>query len=570
MAHYPKTLTASFIGYSLGIALGGVGLPLIYREIIDLISSTDPAVVAPQALALVGVLAVIAISNTAAYRLGDYAHVYCQSNVMRDITNDVFERLGRHSYGFFTNNFAGSLVAKAKRLVKAYETIHDTVVFNLLDVVIKLSGMFITLFLSNLFLGFLFLGWTVIYLVLTILFVRKKMHYDLKKAEADSRVTGFLADVLTNIFTVKYFATAKDEYRTYRRITQDEHTLRLASWNFGNIQYATQSFMIFLLEAGGMYLAIKLWINGSISTGTVVLVQIYVGLIFGSLWMLSRSLTRLIEGVSDANEMTAILEKPIEISDPAHPQKLSITRGEIQFDAVSFSYAQGEAVFSDFNLTITPGEKVGLVGHSGSGKTTLTKMLLRFADIDAGSITIDGTDIRNVTQDDVHRAIAFVPQEPLLFHRSISENIAYAQPGASIDEIRTAAERAKALDFIEKLPHGFDTMVGERGIKLSGGERQRVAIARAMLKDAPIIILDEATSSLDSISETYIQDSLEELTKDKTTIVIAHRLSTIQRMDRIIVLKDGRIAETGTHSELIKKRGEYYDLWSHQQSGFIE
>ena len=224
----------------------------------------------------------------------------------------------------------------------------------------------------------------------------------------------------------------------------------------------------------------------------------------------------------------------------------------------------------DFNLIIKPGERIGLVGHSGAGKSTITKLLLRFADALEGSIVIDNQDIKNVTQNDLRKVISYVPQEPILFHRSIKENIAYSKPDATKEEIIEVAKKAHAHEFIEKLPQGYDTLVGERGIKLSGGERQRVAIARAMLKDSPILMLDEATSSLDSISEHYIQDAFNELMKGKTTIVIAHRLSTIQKMDRIIVLDKGKIVEQGTHKELLELNGSYAELWNHQTGGFLE
>ncbi len=224
----------------------------------------------------------------------------------------------------------------------------------------------------------------------------------------------------------------------------------------------------------------------------------------------------------------------------------------------------------DLNLEIAAGEKIGLVGHSGSGKTTLTKLLLRFNDIDGGEILIDGQNIANITQEDLRKCIAYVPQEPLLFHRTIRENIAYANPEASSKDIEEAAKKAYAQEFIEKLPKGYDTLVGERGVKLSGGQRQRVAIARAILKDAPILILDEATSALDSESEKLIQAALWELMKGRTAIVIAHRLSTIQRMDRILVLNDGEVIEQGKHAELLEKNGTYAKLWAHQSGGFIE
>jgi ATP-binding cassette subfamily B protein len=248
-----------------------------------------------------------------------------------------------------------------------------------------------------------------------------------------------------------------------------------------------------------------------------------------------------------------------------------VNKGSIRFNNVTFAHpGSNESLFEKFSLTVDAGEQIGLVGHSGSGKTTLTKLLLRFTDIDAGSITIDDQDISKVTQVSLRKNIAYVPQEPMLFHRSLRENIAYGKPGASDKEILKAAKQANALEFIDKLPEGLDTMVGERGVKLSGGQRQRIVIARAILKNAPILLLDEATSALDSESEKLIQDALEKLMKGRTSIVIAHRLSTIAKLDRIVVLEDGAIREQGSHSELLKHDGMYTKLWSHQSGGFME
>jgi ATP-binding cassette, subfamily B, bacterial len=284
---------------------------------------------------------------------------------------------------------------------------------------------------------------------------------------------------------------------------------------------------------------------------------------------LSNSMTKFMKSASDMKEVIDIFEITPDILDPENPEKLKMPSGHIIFKDVSFQYQMGEEVLINFNLNIASGERVGIVGHSGAGKSTLTKLLLRFNDVTSGAITIDGQDIRNITQDDLRSVISYVPQEPILFHRPIKENIAYGKPDARDEEIAEVARKAHADEFISKLPHGYDTLVGERGVKLSGGERQRVAIARAMLKDSPILMLDEATSSLDSVSEHYIQDAFTELMKGKTTIVIAHRLSTIQKMDRIIVLDKGIIAEEGTHSELLAKNGIYADLWNHQTGGFF-
>jgi ATP-binding cassette subfamily B protein len=269
--------------------------------------------------------------------------------------------------------------------------------------------------------------------------------------------------------------------------------------------------------------------------------------------------------------MVATLDEMIEINDPDHPVKCNIKEGKIEMKNVTFTHDQNkDTLFDNLCMTVEPGEQVGLIGRSGSGKTSLARLLLRFSDIDGGSIVIDGQDITSITQSDLHNSIAYVSQEPSLFHRSLRENIAYGKPNATDAEVRHAAEQANALDFIESLDKKFDTLVGERGVKLSGGQRQRIAIARAILKDAPILVLDEATSALDSESEQLIQGALAKLMKGRTSIVIAHRLSTIAKLDRIIVLDEGKIVEQGTHSELLANNGIYAKLWSHQSGGFLK
>jgi ATP-binding cassette subfamily B protein len=285
----------------------------------------------------------------------------------------------------------------------------------------------------------------------------------------------------------------------------------------------------------------------------------------------NNSLRNYTRAVGDATDMVDVLAVMPQVVDPAAPQKSRLNSGRIGFNDVTFTHVGADdAIFDGLNVAIADGEKVGLVGHSGSGKTTFTRLLLRFSDIDGGSITINGQDIAKVSQADLHRAITYVPQEPLLFHRSIRENIAYGDPDATEADIIRAAKNAHATEFIDLLPDGYETLVGERGVKLSGGQRQRVAIARAMLKDAPVLLLDEATSALDSESEALIQDALWKLMEGRTAIVIAHRLSTIQHMDRIIVMDNGKIVEQGSHKELLKAKGDYAKLWARQSGGFIE
>ena len=312
----------------------------------------------------------------------------------------------------------------------------------------------------------------------------------------------------------------------------------------------------------------KKWFNLSIEN-TVFLYSLSNSLL-SNMWTINHILRNVNRSFGDAKEMVEILDLPYIIDDKTD-KPLKITDAEIEFSNVSFHHEkQKEKLFSEFDLTVHSGEHVGLVGVSGSGKTTLTKLLLRFADVNSGGIFIDGQNICDITQQSLRENIAYVPQETALFHRSIAENIAYAKPNSSMKKIKRAAKLANAEEFIKNLPDGYETLVGERGVKLSGGQCQRVAIARAILKDAPILVLDEATSALDSESEALIQEALNNLMKGRTSIVIAHRLSTVANLDRIVVLKDGKIVEEGSHKKLLKNNGEYSKLWSRQSGAFLK
>ena len=559
-----------FIAYGMAILVSSIINPILYKKIVDLISGSIPDVNLSQKLFhYVVLVAVTVMSYQALFRAGDYLITHFESNVIREIHNDTFQRLMNHSYRFFSNNFSGSLVSKSKRFAASFERIADIVSYNFWFTLVHLSGVLVILFLEAPLIGFIFLGWAVIYIFITVLFIKKKVQYDLKEAEADSKVTAHFADAFTNILNVKIFSGKKKELDSFGKVTFDEYKKRAKAWGFGNLQNTIQSFLMGILQIVILYVMVKMWLLGSITTGLVVLIQIYMFTAFDHLWDLGKSMVRLFKSLADAKEMTDIFDQQPDIQDIDNPEKCLISEGNISFENVNFEYVEGHRVFTNFNFKIKAGEKIGLVGHSGSGKTTIVKMLLRFIDVRDGQILIDGQNIAKIRQEDLRNNISYVPQEPILFHRSIRENIGYAKPEATEEEIITVAQKAHAHNFILNLPYGYDTLVGERGIKLSGGERQRIAIARAMLKDSPILMLDEATSSLDSISESYIQDAFNELMKGKTTIVIAHRLSTVQKMDRIIVLEKGRIIEQGAHRELLEKNAVYADLWSHQTGGFL-
>lgn len=554
------------------IFFSSIVIGYMYKNIIDSLGDITLPIAERTEIALLFLIPMgisFAISMTMGRYL-EWVNFRFISRAIKDIYDFSFLRLGTHSYGFYANSFTGSLVAKVKRLVKSFETINSVFLHNLWSTGFLIVSSAVAIYFQSKILALYFLLWCFLYSILIVFFVRQKIKIDIKRAEADSRMTGTLADTITNMSNIKIFSAFNKEFNYFKEVSSFLKSSTYAAWVFSMKRHAFQAFMMTTFHIFIVYTMINLWHKGEITIGVFVMVYVYFVAIIDRIWDLSSGLTNFMEALTDAKEMVDIFEKEIEIKDPIHPETSRIKDGIIEFKNVSFSYKDGADVLQNFNLKIQKGEKIGLVGYSGSGKSTITKLLLRFVDIDNGEILIDGQNIINITQDDLRRAISYVPQESILFHRSIKENIGYGKDNPKDEEITKAAKLASADMFITRAPSGYDTMVGERGVKLSGGERQRVSIARAMLKPAPILVLDEATSSLDGISEKYIQDSFNELMKDKTSIVIAHRLSTIQKMDRIIVLDQGKIVEEGTHKELLEKNGAYSKLWDHQTGGFLE
>lgn len=495
-----------------------------------------------------------------------------ETAMQRDLYARCFSKLTNQTLFFHSNKFGGSLVSQTNKLVGAVERFWDTIIWSVLPLIISLVGSIIVL--STLLWQYaLFLLIFSIVFSLVVYYGSKPMAKLTKKeAKASNKLNGQLADVISNILAVKSSGAEATEQKFFTKTVSSWRNSSLDVMR-GFLKISTvYSSISMTMKVSAAAFAVYAAQNNLISVAAVYLIITYTSSVTRELWNMNGIMRNYNRIIGNANDMVEILQTPTTLIDKSD-SKLKVTNGEISMDKITFTHdeGQGDTLFHDFSLEIKPGEKIGLVGASGSGKTTLTKLLLRFADIDSGKITIDGQDISEVTQASLRAKIAYVPQEPLLFHRSVRENIAYGRPDATDAEIEEAAKKAGAYDFIVGLKDGFDTMVGERGIKLSGGQRQRVAIARAILKDAPILVLDEATSALDSESEALIQKSLETLMKNRTSIVIAHRLSTIAKLDRIIVLKNGKIVEDGSHDELInKKRGVYAKLWTRQSGGFIE
>ena len=511
-------------------------------------------------------------SSVIGWRLVLYLAWTFETAMQRDLYAQCFSKLTNQTLFFHSNKFGGSLVSQTNKLVGAVESFWDTIIWSVLPLVVSLVGSIIVL--STLLWQYaLFLLIFSIVFSLVVYYGSKPMAKLTKKeAKASNKLNGQLADVISNVLAVKSSGAEATEQKFFTKTVNSWRNSSLDVMR-GFLKVSTiYSSINMVIKIGAIAFAVYAAQNNLVSVAAVYLIITYTGSVAHELWNMNGIMRNYNRIIGNANDMVEILQTPTTLIDKSD-SKLKVTNGEISMDKVTFTHdeGQGDTLFHDFSLDIKPGEKIGLVGASGSGKTTLTKLLLRFADIDSGKITIDGQDISEVTQASLRAKIAYVPQEPLLFHRSVRENIAYGRPDATDAEIEEAAKKAGAYDFIVGLKDGFDTMVGERGIKLSGGQRQRVAIARAILKDAPILVLDEATSALDSESEALIQKSLKTLMENRTSIVIAHRLSTIAKLDRIIVLKNGKIVEDGSHDELInKKRGVYAKLWARQSGGFIE
>ena len=567
-----KRLSCQIIVLS-GYALGAIGttvvVPLIYKRIIDLVS-TNPENAYQELIKMIVFLVITIVIYNIFFRVADYLLITSQSEIIKELYDYCLEKLSQQSYAFFSNSFVGGLIAKTKRFVHAFETLQDQIIFQVWMSGIALFSSLIVLWIQSWVLGLAFMAWLFLYGILVFFMVKWQIPKSLANAEADTKTISCYADIISNILTVKMFGASYRELKRFKETTSRQETKRRASWlqqNFWNSAF--QSLTIGVFNIAIIWFSVNLWYQGIISAGTIVLVQVYVITSFNVVWSISKNIIRISTALSDAEEMVNLLENEPEIKDVDNPQELTINKGEIEFKNVSFKYENSLTVFENLNLKIKAGEKIALVGHSGAGKTTFIKLLLRFSDVQKGTITIDNQDITKVNQEELRRKISYVPQETYLFHRSLQENISYAKPDACFSEIVQAAEKAQAKEFIEKLPKGYNSLVGERGIKLSGGERQRIAIARAVLKNSLIVVLDEATSSLDSLAEEKIQKALDSLMKNRTTIIIAHRLSTIKKMDRIIVFDQGGIVETGSHLSLIKKKGLYSRLWKSQVGGFI-
>jgi ATP-binding cassette subfamily B protein len=484
-------------------------------------------------------------------------------------TQGLYRYLQGHSQRYFMGNFAGSLSNRVAEVSMGVNHALWTLICDFWPVTVTLGVSLILL--AQVHSGFaLVLGlWTLGYVAVSYVLAMRCRDYARMFAAARSAVSGRIVDAVTNVMNSKLFARMDFERRHLRRYLDRElQAARGTLWFMERMRWF-QFIATLSLQVGMIAYAATIWVNRGISVGSFAMVASLMLMVINDVRNLSRRFLEFFEYIGNITDGVGIIIRPHEITDAPDATELQVTRGEIRFEDVDFAYGEGIDVFRGLNLTIRAGEKVGLVGFSGSGKSTFVNLVLRLYDIQRGRILIDGQDIREVTQNSLRNAVSMIAQEPMLFHRSLRENVRYGSLEASDEDVRDAARRAHAHEFIETLPQGYGALVGERGVRLSGGQRQRIAIARAVLKNAPIVIMDEATSSLDSVTERHIQESIESLMRDRTSIVIAHRLSTIAHLDRIVVFHGGHVVEGGTHAELLARNGHYARMWSMQAGGFL-
>ena len=567
---YRWSFTGAVIA-AITIEVAGVVAPLFLRQFIDLLSLGAPteAVVHGIFIALI-FFTVTNLAGWTGQRLRLFVVNKLEAKAMVDLYQQSFDYLIGHSHEFFISNFTGTLTRRVTRYARAFEQVFDTIVFNFLPAFLFAVGIVGVLSLRSPLLGAGLFMWTIVFVYLQFIMMLKRQPLRIARTEQDSRVTGFLSDDVLNHSTVTTFAAAKLESSRFAETINGWYVALRRVWDADLWIYGIQGLLAVAIEFALLAGTILLWQKGLVTVGDFVLIQIYVLGLFNRIWNIGQNLRQLYDAFADAAEMLDIMNLPHGIQDDTGATQLDATKGGITFNNVRFEYHDSHAVLDNFNLIVQPHEKVALIGSSGAGKTTIAKLLLRLYDVTSGTISIDEQDISKVTQDSLRKAIAFVPQEPMLFHRSLMDNIRYGRQEATDEEVIEAAKQAHCHEFISQYKEGFQTLVGERGVKLSGGERQRVAIARAILKNAPILVLDEATSSLDSESEKLIQDALLHLMKGKTVIAIAHRLSTVMNMDRLIVMEKGKVILTGTHEELLAHESNLYKkLWEIQAGGFI-
>lgn len=556
---------------SILVALVGLISPIYQTKFVDIVAMTwvERSELVAMLLKILMIILALDVVNVGARRMIWFPMIKYENDATKDIYEECFQYMHRHSYRFFSDNLSGSLVRKINKLAGSYENVVDTFIFQILNIIIFIPMTIVIVMRENMKIGFVFLAFVIVYSVLQVIFFNITKKYEIKANEENSKAMWELSDSIINNFNVTIFASLPYEFKRFSDTLTCWLKTKKKKWTISEWTYFLSAMVTGIFFIWSVYFAIKARWNWLIPASIIILVQMYVMRISNQLSNVRYILRSMSQALWESTEMLEILNTPHEIQDHTN-KKLKIQNGKIDFEWVDFSYIDWSKIFDWLNLSIKPGEKVAIVWASGSGKTTLTKLLFRFFDIQWWKILVDGQDISQVTQDSLRWSLSMVPQDPVLFHRTIKENIAYWRPDATEEEIIAAAKMAKCHEFITNLKDWYESYVWERWIKLSGWERQRIAIARAILENKRILVMDEATSSLDSESEKFIQDAMDEVMKNKTCIVIAHRLSTIVKMDKIIVMDQWKIVEKWSHNVLIKNENWiYHKLWSIQSGWFL-
>jgi ATP-binding cassette subfamily B protein len=564
---YKRSFFTMLIAIPAAALLIDTLLPYYFSQAIGGLADNHPLTVQHMLITA----AIIGISGAIINMIGFQAITRHEAKVRTSLADATFAQLLRKDMRFFVNEKVGALTSRFIDFTRSHVVLQDLLVIRTLGFLLSVGVGFFILASQSWMLALIVVG-----LLSALIFqvrwsIRKRAPFRHERKTLTGEINGRIADAITNNLIVKTFANEQIEIDSVSKQNKRFQKVFIKDISFISYEGSARVAIMAIVQIIAVSVAAQLVFSHHMNIAAAIFALTYLQRIASQIFTLGDMLNGYDQALLEAAPMSDVLAAKATITDKTDAHVLKDIQPTIELKNVSYRYSDSDDdVLKNINLKIKAGEKIGLVGHSGAGKTTITHLLLRFSDVSGGTVIVDTHDIRNVTQESLRRSIAYVPQEPMLFHRSLRENIAYGKPDATDEEIRRAATQANALEFIDKLPHQLDTAVGERGVKLSGGQRQRIAIARAILKDAPILLLDEATSALDSQSEKMIQDALEKLMQGRTSIVIAHRLSTIAKMDRIIVLDNGNISEQGTHTELLKNNGIYATLWSHQSGGFIE
>ncbi|MEK7101304.1 MAG: ABC transporter ATP-binding protein [Patescibacteria group bacterium] len=543
-------------------------IPYLYKVIVDQVTALSQGQYMTLWFAVTAFVFVGLLSNLS-WRASGFAGMRWATGVRATGRSALISYLTLHSHQYFSERFAGSLSNKAKQAGDSVMSFVESYLWQFLSFFVSVVASFIVVFTTNSIVGFILLAMFLVMTPLNIFLARGRVPLSVATQEIETKLNGASVDMITNITAVHEYARRPFELRILKELIMLRRRAGIRNWSYGEWVLTANNIIQSIFTATMLFVAVYLMTKGIITPGDVVLLLAMVALLEEQLTFIGSQLNEFAENWGTVKESLTEITIPHDVANAEGAQTLVPGMGKIELDTVTFTYG-GIDVFSGLSLSIPAGQRVGVVGRSGAGKTTLMKLLLRHYDLAGGHIRIDDTDIGSVTKDSLRDAIAVVPQEPALFHRSIADNIAYGKSDATKEQIVRAAILAQADEFIKVLPSGYETLVGERGVKLSGGQRQRVAIARALIKDSRILLLDEATSALDSESEVLVQKALLTLMEGRTVIAIAHRLSTLRAMDRLLVFDRGAIVEDGTHDELIAKGGIYADLWNHQAGGFLE